>query len=116
MSVRVFTSEPADDDGDWEVVEESTLTARAPVAVRSLDGHAVAAMDEVSAGRYRVRAHARGRDTATSLEVTKPVEDYLFHFWPAATPPDAVDLSVTTIRKTDRAWSAEPPSSSGCTP
>ncbi len=40
-------------------------------------------------GHYRIRVHARGRDTAVDQGVVEPVEDYLVTAWPAEPAPDA---------------------------
>ncbi|WIX76034.1 hypothetical protein QRX50_31750 [Amycolatopsis carbonis] len=41
-------------------------------------------------GTYRVRVHARGRDTAPDRSVMEPVEDYLLSVWPAEEAPGTV--------------------------
>lgn len=46
-------------------------------------------------GHYRVRAHVRGRDIATDLSRSTPVEDYLVQIWPDREQPDHV------IKQTD---------------
>lgn len=43
-----------------------------------------------SAGTYRIRVHARGRDTNTDLAVLEPCEDYLIQVWPAPLEPETV--------------------------
>lgn len=108
VTVQVWQAEPAAEYDDWEVIEESVIAASAAIEVRSLDGRPSDGMAQIPAGVYRVRAHARGRDTATSQEVTEPVEDYLFQFWPIPLDDFAESPVVTTLKKTDRAWSDEP--------
>jgi hypothetical protein len=39
---------------------------------------------------YRIRIHARGRDSAVDLAVFEPVEDYLIITWPAPTATEIV--------------------------
>ncbi|MEO3753618.1 hypothetical protein [Streptomyces sp. B6B3] len=39
-------------------------------------------------GTYRVRVHARGRDTLYDLVTDEPVEDYLILAWPAPAAPE----------------------------
>ncbi len=46
-------------------------------------------------GSYRVRVHARGRDTAPDGVAEEPLEDYLLTVWPA--PP----RSDTVYKQTD---------------
>ncbi|MFE5923541.1 hypothetical protein [Streptomyces sp. NPDC056468] len=47
-------------------------------------------------GYYRLRVHARGRDTATDLAPDEVTEWYLIQAWRAATATEA-----TVIRQTD---------------
>ncbi|MBB5939032.1 hypothetical protein [Streptomyces zagrosensis] len=47
-------------------------------------------------GTYRLRVHARGRDTATDNALQKTTEQYLIQVWPALTRP------VTVLRATDQ--------------
>ncbi|WP_016906775.1 hypothetical protein [Streptomyces xiaopingdaonensis] len=42
------------------------------------------------AGHYRVRVHARGRDTEPDGFVEEPVEDYLLIAWPQPPEPDVI--------------------------
>lgn len=108
VMVQVWQAEPADEYDNWEVVEESVITASAAINVRSLEGRPSEGLGQIPAGSYCVRAHARGRDTATSQEVTEPVEDYLLQFWPTPLDDLAEPPVVATLKKTDRAWSDEP--------
>jgi len=108
VTVQVWQAEPEAEYDEWEVVEESVIAASAAIEVRSLDGRSTEGVGQISAGSYRVRAHARGRDTSTSQEVTEPVEDYLFQFWPTPLDDLAEPPVVATLKKTDKAWSDEP--------
>ena len=108
VTVQVWRAEPAADYDNWEVVEESVITTSAAIDVRTLEGRPSEGLEPIASGSYRVRAHARGRDTATSQEVTEPVEDYLLQFWPTPLDDLAESPMVTTLKKTDRAWSDEP--------
>lgn len=116
VMVQVWQAEPAAEYDDWEVVEESVITASGAVGVRSMEGRPSEGLQPIAAGSYRVRAHARGRDTSTSQEVTEPVEDYLFQFWPTPLDDLAESPVVTTLKKTDRAWSDEPSDNTGLWP
>lgn len=109
VTVQVWQAEPAAEYDNWEVVEQSVITASAAFEVRSLDGRPSDGVGRIPAGTYRVRAHARGRDTSISQEVTEPVEDYLFQFWPTQLDDLAEPPVVATLKKTDRAWSDEQP-------
>jgi hypothetical protein len=108
VTVQVWQAEPAAEYDTWEVVEESVITASAAIEVRSLEGRPSEGLGQIPAGTYRIRAHARGRDTSTSQEVTEPVEDYLLQFWPTHRDDPTEPPSVTTLKKTDRAWSDAP--------
>ncbi len=109
VTVQVWQAEPAAEYDNWEVVEQSVINASATIEVRSLDGRPSEGLEPIAAGAYRVRAHARGRDTSTSQEVTEPVEDYLLQFWPTHRDDLTAPPVVTTLKKTDKAWSDEPP-------
>lgn len=89
------------DDAPWEEVVEADVHAPyGQLCVDSLLHGPVANLPVLSTagpGRYRIRAHARGRDTAYDMVREDPVEDYLLVVWPAR---DGVDPSM--IRVTDR--------------
>jgi hypothetical protein len=53
-------------------------------------------LTQAGAGGYRIRVHARGRDTAPDLVALEPVEWYLIQVWPAPPAPERV------LRQTDR--------------
>ncbi|QDQ92635.1 hypothetical protein FND50_18765 [Rhodococcus sp. WB9] len=88
---------------EWEVIEEAAITTTSDIVVTTLDGTESTTLTPVPAGRYTVRAHARGRDTRYGEDVTEPCEDYLVQLWPTHT----ADNSVHTLHKTDRAWSLQ---------
>ncbi|MCK8672198.1 hypothetical protein M1M07_13840 [Rhodococcus sp. HM1] len=90
----------------WEVVEETIVSATQAMVVSAADGTVCTTIDPVPAGTYRVRAHARGRDTHFGLDVDEIVEDYLICLWPTTTR--IADAQVRTLRKTDTAWSPQP--------
>ncbi|MEU1982059.1 hypothetical protein [Nocardia sp. NPDC019395] len=83
----------------WEAVEETVIESPAELRVMTLDGDMPPEFAPVSAGRYRVRVHARGRDTHTGLEVGEPTETYLLT---VTTSTDAVG-TVTTLVDNDTA-------------
>lgn len=88
---------------EWEVIEESTITTNSDIVVTTLDGIESTTLTPIPAGRYVVRAHARGRDTQYGEDVAEPCEDYLVQLWPT----QSADDSVRTLHKTDRAWSPQ---------
>lgn len=91
---------PVEEDG-WEVIEESAVESSTPLHIIDVDGTISDGAAGLPAGRYRIRAHARGRDTRSGEDVAEPSERYLIQLWPTATLAPHVDL----ILKTDRAWS-----------
>lgn len=107
VSVEARHSPPAvvNADGWDEVVEVSMSSDRGLVRVtagmsRSPDLPAITA---AGPGHYRVRLHARGRDTAPDLVAFEPAEDYLLVAWPGPTTPEIVykqtDAYGATLRR-----------------
>lgn len=100
--IRAGPPEEIDEDGDvpWEeIVEADVYAPCGQLRVDSLPHGPVADLPVLSAagpGRYRVRAHARGRDTAFDM-VQDDVEDYLLVVWPTQGEADSL-----TIRATDQ--------------
>ncbi|WP_405824528.1 hypothetical protein OG241_45770 [Streptomyces sp. NBC_01390] len=97
--VTLFEAEPAPDSRDWqEIVEISAHSASGDLMVRSL----MADLDEelpvlsfTGSGDYRLRIHARGRDTAVDLAPDEVTEWYLIQVWPAPV------AAVTVFRQSD---------------
>lgn len=94
VSVQVRRYPPAQVDADaWdEVVDHSVETATGVLRVTSVmsDAPDLPALTPQGPGTYRVRVHARGRDTAPDGAVDEPVEDYLLIIWPAEPQPDQI--------------------------
>ncbi|MBF4998279.1 hypothetical protein IRT45_14070 [Nocardia sp. BSTN01] len=88
---------------EWETVEETVIDAPEDLRVLSVDGRVADGYALIPAGRYRVRAHARGRDIDFDGIATEPTEQYLLQITPTTRPTD----SITRLRKTDTAH--EPP-------
>lgn len=92
LTVELLETAPDSVDlDDWDEVIE--------VSVDSEDGELLACGDldtppgfmdlsHTGPGTYRLRVHARGRDTAPKSPVDEPVEDYKISVWPA---PEAAD-------------------------
>ncbi|MEE1931265.1 hypothetical protein V1J52_24330 [Streptomyces sp. TRM 70351] len=102
-------SEPQSlDDGPWDdIVEASVYSATGQLAVEVPDPAAspdtYLALPELAhagPGWYRLRAHARGRDTPHQAVQSDPVEDYLLQCWPAPRTPTHM------IRTTDHCGQA----------
>ncbi|MGX7724545.1 hypothetical protein [Rhodococcus sp. 5G237] len=107
VGVELLDQPPTDPpQEDWEVIEETTLSATQAMVVSALDGTVCTTIDPVPAGTYQLRAHARGRDAHFGLDVDEIVEDYLICLWPTSTR--TTDAQVRTLRKTDTAWSPQP--------
>jgi hypothetical protein len=104
VSVMVETLDvpPPRVDLDWEEVAEVTLHAsQGRVRIGTALGTGVPdALSEVltpgGPGDYRVRVHARGRDTDIDGSAFTPFEEYAIQLWPA---PPAAD---TVYKATDR--------------
>jgi hypothetical protein len=90
---------PAPGNDDWqEIVEISAHSASGDLMVRGM-------MDDLDEdlpllsfsgpGDYRLRIHARGRDTAVDLAPDEVTEWYLIQAWPAPAAP------VTVLRQND---------------
>lgn len=108
VAIETFDSAPGDSDfTGWEVIEESAIESRENLLLTTAAGSVIAPLDPILAGRYHIRAYARGRDLNAGLEVDEPSEHYLFRLWPQE-PSSTIDLSVRQILETDTAWSAEP--------
>ncbi|WP_328868676.1 hypothetical protein OHT76_00330 [Streptomyces sp. NBC_00287] len=106
VTVALHHSEPAPDTGDWqEIVEISAHSVSGELMVRSI----MADLDEElpvlsfnGPGDYRLRLHARGRDTAVDLAPDEVTEWYLIQAWPAPTHDATVlrhsDAYGTSVR------------------
>ena len=88
VTVALSHSEPSPDPGDWqEIVEISAHSASGGLMVRGI----MADLDEDlpvlsfnGPGDYRLRVHARGRDTAVDLAPDEITEWYLIQVWPGS--------------------------------
>ncbi|MEU6351041.1 hypothetical protein ABZ896_17160 [Streptomyces sp. NPDC047072] len=87
VTVTLHETEPAPDDGDWqEIVEVSAHSASGDLMVRGMMDDLDAELPVLSfngPGDYRLRLHARGRDTAIDLAPDEITEWYLIQAWPA---------------------------------
>ncbi|HEV7679569.1 MAG TPA: hypothetical protein VGQ42_13470 [Candidatus Dormibacteraeota bacterium] len=101
LRVQVSTGPPDAVEAGWEDVVEINLRAGAGrVKVASVLGGGIPdtfpTLTPAGPGNYRVRVHARGRDTDVDGTALEPFEDYLVQIW--AAPPQA----QTVYRNTDR--------------
>lgn len=99
VNVTLYEAEPAPDSGDWqEIVEISAHSASGDLMVRGLMDdldEELPVLSFTGPGDYRLRVHARGRDTAVDLAPDEMTEWYLIQAWPA---PAA---AVTVLRQSD---------------
>ncbi len=99
VTVTLHDTPPNPDAGDWQdIVEISAHSVSGDLRVRGI-------MDDLDEelpvlafngpGDYRLRVHARGRDTAVDLAPDEVTEWYLIQAWPAPAEP------VTVRRQSD---------------
>jgi hypothetical protein len=99
VTVAMYETAPASSTENWdEILEFSAHPASGDLMVRGL----MADLDEElpvlsfnGPGDYRLRVHARGRDTAVDLVPDEVTEWYLIQAWPAPAAP------VTVLRQSD---------------
>lgn len=99
VSVELWDGRPTEliTDGWDEVVE---VTMRAPIGQVRVRGpmdnppEGLPELTEAGPGNYRVRVHARGRDTAPDLVAFEPVEQYNIIIWPGQ-PADEIVYKQT---------------------
>jgi hypothetical protein len=99
VTVALHHSEPSPDTGDWqEIVEISAHSASGELTVRGIMDdldEELPVLSHHGPGNYRLRVHARGRDTAVDMTPDEVTEWYLVHVWPA--PPK----EATVLRQRD---------------
>ncbi|MFJ9738589.1 hypothetical protein [Streptomyces sp. NPDC101166] len=99
VTVALHQTEPAPDNGEWqEIVEISASSVSGELSVRGMmddleEEHPALSFD--GPGEYRLRIHARGRDTAVDLAPDEVTEWYLIQSWPSSIH------EVTVLRQTD---------------
>lgn len=94
VTVTFHETAPAPGNDDWqEIVELSAHSASGDLMVRGLMDDLDEELPVLSfngPGDYRLRIHARGRDTAVDLAPDEVTEWYLIQAWPAPAAPVAV--------------------------
>ncbi|MGI5506439.1 hypothetical protein [Lentzea sp. CA-135723] len=88
LTIHVREQPPAElDEHRWdEIVELSTIAA----ADMSTDTTDLPALTSFGAGTYRLRVHARGRDTAPDATAADSAEECLVISWPQRSAPEVV--------------------------
>lgn len=99
VTVTLHGAQPTPDGGDWqEIVEISAHSASGELMVRGIMDdldEELPALSFNGPGDYRLRIHARGRDTAVDLAPDEVTEWYLIQAWPAPAH------EVTVLRQSD---------------
>ncbi|MFJ4585046.1 hypothetical protein [Streptomyces echinatus] len=94
VTVTLHTSIPHLGDTEWdEIVEVSLHSVSGELVVRGLMDDLDEELPTLSfdgPGDYRLRIHARGRDTAIDLAPDEVTEWYLIQVWPAPVQDPAV--------------------------
>jgi hypothetical protein len=94
VTVTLHEAAPAPGGADWqECVEISAHSASGDLMVRGLMDDLDEELPVLSfsgPGDYRLRVHARGRDTAVDLAPDEVAEWYLVQVWPAPAQPVTV--------------------------
>jgi hypothetical protein len=91
LAVEIHREPPDVDTADWDDVVEVSLRAtngRATVAALMSRAPDLPVLTPDGPGDYRLRVHARGRDTAPDGVAFEPFEDYLIAVWPAPFAPE----------------------------
>jgi hypothetical protein len=124
VAVGAVKSAPAPTDLDsWEdVVEVSLRTASGHIGVASLmaEPPALPSVTAAGPGDYRLRIHARGRDTAPDVAALEPVEHFLILGWPGPPADDIIhkqtDRYGAELRRSASAAPVTTPRSAVATP
>ncbi|MET9118830.1 hypothetical protein ABZX38_32130 [Streptomyces longwoodensis] len=99
VTVAMYETAPASSTENWqEILEFSAHSVSGELMVRGLMADPDEELPVLSfngPGDYRLRVHARGRDTAVDLVPEELTEWYLIQAWPAPPTP------VTVLRQSD---------------
>lgn len=100
---------PGVDLNGWDEIVEITLSAPTgqlrPAALMAGPADALfAALTMTGPGSYRIRVHARGRDTLVDGVSRDPVEEYRITAWPGPLEPGRIYRQTDTYGATVRKW------------
>jgi hypothetical protein len=95
LMIQVRDGQPLRIDWGWDEVVEVTLHASVgDVNVASIMGIGMPPsyprLTPQGPGDYRIRVHARGRDTDIDGTAFEPFEEYLIQLWPAPSAPEKI--------------------------
>jgi hypothetical protein len=112
VAVTCHGGEPAPDTAGWEeIVEISLHSASGELEVREMMTDMERELPVLSfdgPGHYRLRVHARGRDTAVDLSPEEITEWYLIQVWPAPPGPPTVLAAADRYGADERATVPDP--------
>ncbi|MFJ7200689.1 MULTISPECIES: hypothetical protein [unclassified Streptomyces] len=102
LDTCLFDTEPALAPDTWDEVIDTTFTSTTGYARIGSYEHAMDLnIAHQGPGTYRLRLHARGRDSqpgASRRRNSKPTaEHYLIHIWPAPATPETVHKATDTV-------------------
>lgn len=100
VEVEALRSAPEQVDDRWQDVAEVSLrVGHAPLRARGWGGTGPSTdrLDAAGPGTYRVRVHARGRDTDPDGVAFEPVEEFLLQAWPAAHEPPRTLIATSQV-------------------
>ncbi|MEC4019443.1 hypothetical protein [Streptomyces sp. H27-D2] len=113
LEVTLHRHEPAPGEGPWEdIVEIPAHSVSGELAVHALMvdlEEEFPTLASAGPGDYRIRVHARGRDTAIDLAPDEITEWYLLQVWPAAPQPPRALLTTSGHGAVQRASAADAP-------
>ncbi|PRY02529.1 hypothetical protein [Allonocardiopsis opalescens] len=100
LAVQPLPGPPPPPDLDaWDEIADTTLEAphgRARIDTMMTDPPPLPDLTQTGPGSYRLRIHARGRDTGPDSVAFEPVEDCLVQAWPAPPAPDTIHKHTDT--------------------
>ncbi|MDJ1134516.1 hypothetical protein [Streptomyces iconiensis] len=99
LEIRRQPPDTVDLDPWDEVVDHSLVAPIGEVRVLCVDDVPpdFPVLSQQGPGSYRVRVHARGRDTAPDGVTFEPVEEYHLTVWPAPAAPDHVHKQTDSV-------------------
>ena len=102
LGVCLFDTEPALEVDGWdEVIDTTFISTTGYARIGSYEHVLDLNIAHQGPGTYRLRLHARGRDSRPGVSLrrnSKPTaEHYLFHIWPAPAAPETVHKATDGV-------------------